>query len=129
MIGSPLSEPTLAQELRWDLIRQIGCLACRLRFPKLMRLCEIHHLTRGGHHGMPRLGHDHTIGLCAWHHRGEPEGSTRARKLRAWLGPSYFHEAVDFREVFGDDEFLLEAQNQLVERFRRLTFITPRVPA
>ncbi len=127
MFGSPLGEPGIAQRLRWDRIRDVGCLACRLRYPRMGSVpCEIHHLTVGGRHGAPRLGHEHTIGLCTWHHRGESDHPDKTR-LRRWIGPSYAREPSAFREEFGDDDFLLMAQNELLAAHRSLTSIFPGV--
>lgn len=119
------TEPVTSEvEMRWDAIRDIGCLACRLRHPTLVTACEVHHLTVGGKHGQRRRGHMATIGLCPWHHRGVPNTCGRQR-LRQWLGPSYAHEPVTFRETFGDDAFLLQAQDQLIASYRALTGIRP----
>lgn len=126
MIGSPLGEMTAAQHLRADAIRDVGCLACRLRFPdKEPVLAELHHLTIGGRHGQKRRGHDYIIGLCTWHHRGESDKPNKAR-MRKWLGPSYAREPAAFRETFGDDDFLLDAQNQLLAAYQKATSIQPR---
>lgn len=123
MIGSPLRAPTQAQEMRWLAIRDLGCLACRLRYPAMESVpCDIHHLTIGGHHGAPRRGHDETIGLCQWHHVGKTGGRDKAR-LRQWAGPSYAEEPVEFRAAFGDDDYLLAAQNELIAAFLRSTSI------
>lgn len=121
------SEPVTGEAaMRWDAIRDIGCLACRLRFPNrdVAFICEVHHLTVGGKHGQLRRGHLSTIGLCPWHHRGITNASGRER-LRRWLGPSYALEPTAFRETFGDDAFLLEAQDQLIASYRALTSIRP----
>lgn len=123
MIGSPLGQPTMAQLIRWDHIRDIGCVVCRLYYPWLGRvICDVHHLTVGGKHGAPRRGHDESIGLCLWHHRGHGESNRGRREM---LGPSYASEPVAFRTQFGDDDFLLTAQNELIELHRRLTSIMP----
>ena len=125
MIGSPLGEMTAAQALRADAIRDVGCLACRLRFPAIEHVpCEIHHLTTGGWHGQKRRGHDETVGLCTWHHRGESDRSEKSR-MRRWLGPSYAREPAAFRDEFGDDDFLLLAQNELLAAYRAATSIQP----
>ena len=119
--GQPVSA---AAQLRFDAIRDIGCLACRLRHPALLTACEVHHLTVGGKHGQLRRGHMATIGLCPWHHRGIANNCGRQR-LRQWLGPSYAQEPVTFRETFGDDAFLLQAQDQLIASYHALTSIRP----
>lgn len=64
------------------------------------------------------------IGLCDWHHNGNPGDRNRVR-LRRWLGPSYAREAQAFRETFGEDDYLLEVQEALIRRYRELTSIQP----
>lgn len=125
MIGSPLGEMTREEALRADAIRDIGCVACRLRFPNIGTVpCEIHHLTIGGLHGQKRRGHEFSIGLCWWHHRGESDSEGKER-MRRWLGPSYAREPGAFREEFGSDDELLEAQNRLIAAYQAIVTIAP----
>ncbi|WP_057921136.1 Ref family recombination enhancement nuclease [Lysobacter capsici] len=108
-------KPTRAQAARWDEIRALGCVCCLLK--DIKRAAEIHHMTVGGKHGQKRLGHDHTFGLCAWHHRGENAfGSPRLGVLA--YGPSFALEPRRFREVFGTQDELLEFQNELLAKVR-----------
>lgn len=106
--GRSTGNPTKAQRARFAAIHDVGCIACRLAgLPHTP--CEIHHLTIGGRHGQKRRGHDYTIGLCSYHHRGVPS---------PWpsfdAGPSYALEARRFRERFGNDDFLFAYQNGLI---------------
>lgn len=113
--GRSTGTPSLAQCARFDDIHEIGCIAC-IRKTGLAMPCEIHHLTTGGRHGQKRLGHDHTVGLCPWHHRGmRPETISRAQ-MAARFGPSYADEPRRFREVFGNDDVLLKLQNDAIEK-------------
>lgn len=97
----------MAEQLRFRLIGEAGCLACFL-FAGRFAHCEVHHLTIGGKHGAKRRGHRFTIGLCGWHHRGELSQS--AETLEALLGPSYARTPSKFRTVIGDDAALLLLQ-------------------
>jgi len=120
MIGSSAPAPTRAQKARMDMIKEVGCLVARLRgydwvYP------EIHHLTADGRHGSPRRGHDFTIGLNPWSHRGEIlEYYTEDQCLRMF-GPSFAKDPNGFREAIGDDEYLLQCQNEMLEAYKRLT--------
>jgi hypothetical protein len=107
--------PTAAQRVRFERIRELGCIACRMRGLGL-RVPEIHHLTITGRHGGKRAGHDATVGLCAWHHRGVPFSSMAAADTEAMAGPSLARTPRRFREVFGQDAQLLEYQNQLLDQ-------------
>lgn len=118
-----LGPPTAEQLRRWEWMEQFGCLACHFLCKPIGRQCgpvERHHLTVGGKHGAPRLGHDFTIMLGAWHHRGEAMpgatsmggGSSEAAEMV--FGPSYAKTPRAFRAEFGSDENLLRQQNELI---------------
>ena len=109
--------PTLAQRARWDDIREMGCVCCRIN--GIVRLPEIHHMRVGGKHGQKRLGHDFTFGLCAWHHRGENAWGSEGRGNFTY-GPSFALEPARFRKLFGSQEELLEFQNLLIAGLREI---------
>jgi len=110
--GRSTTTPTAAQAHRFALIKEIGCICCWIKgVPRVP--AEIHHLTVGGKHGQKRRGHDYTIGLCQWHHRGvKPYPGCQ---LSFGLGPSYADEPRRFRADFGSDDELLDFQNQVIE--------------
>lgn len=107
--------PTAAQRLRFDRIGNLGCIACRMRGLGY-RVPEVHHLTITGRHGGKRAGHDATVGLCSWHHRGVPFYGMTAADSEALAGPSLARTPRQFREVFGQDARLLEYQNHLIDQ-------------
>lgn len=79
--------------------------------------CEVHHLTCGSRHGAKRLGHEYTVGLNRWSHRGVPltEYGWDAATCREKLGPSYAREPAAFRAQY-PDSYLLQLQDaQLME--------------
>lgn len=104
-------------ERRFQRIYQIGCLACRKR--GWFNECQAHHLNFDGKAGQKKLGDEYTIGLCPWHHVGEPLSPMTAQQCRRCLGPSLKLESSAFREKFGDDESLLTEQNALIESYER----------
>ncbi|PMQ04182.1 hypothetical protein DyAD56_15955 [Dyella sp. AD56] len=110
--GRSTGTPTVGEDLRFEVIRMIGCLAClmsgRLTTP------EVHHLTKTGRHGHTRRGHRYSIGLCCWHHRGEPLEGMTVTQCTAVLGPSYARHARKFRTRYGSDDSLLALQDQLI---------------
>lgn len=110
--GRSTSTPTQGQAARFEQIKRIGCICCWIKGVEHVP-AEIHHLTIGGKHGQKRRGHDYTIGLCQWHHRGVLPYA--GAQLAAGLGPSYALEPRRFREAFGSDDQLLEFQNQAIE--------------
>ncbi|UHQ21911.1 Ref family protein [Lysobacter sp. 5GHs7-4] len=115
--GRSTGNPTKAQVARWDFIREIGCVCCRIN--GIVRLPEIHHMTVGGKHGQKRLGHDFTFGLCAWHHRGVNAWGREGCGRFAY-GPSFALEPTAFRKIFGTQEELLEFQNLLLAGFEKV---------
>lgn len=110
-IGRSTGNPTRTQQARFDAIKELGCICC-LRDGQLMP-AEIHHLTIGGKHGQKRRGHDFTIGLCSWHHRGVIEYGTTALYAERY-GPSYALQPRLFRETYGQDDALLARQNEAI---------------
>lgn len=113
--GRSTGKPTKAESARFEAIHRTGCVACR-KYRGLVAPAEIHHLTCGGRHGQKRRGHQFSIGLCPWHHRGVGV----AVELEARLGPSYARTPRLFRETFGQDDELLAFQNELLARVAAL---------
>jgi hypothetical protein len=102
-------------------IHEHGCIACRMHgignvWP------EIHHLTSTGQHGNgARVGHDATVGLCSWHHRGIVFDGHAVETCDAIRGPSLAHTPRSFRATYGRDEKLLAYQNRLLGESHRAT--------
>jgi hypothetical protein len=115
--GRSTGEPTAAQRARWDRIKDPdfgpGCLVAHILGIGWLP-AEIHHFTVGGRHGQKRRGHDYTIGLNQWSHRGIPLPGWTAEECAARLGPSYAQEPAAFRERFGSDDDLLALQNAIL---------------
>lgn len=110
---SPLGPPTPEQEKRWDAMRAGGCIVARMMATG-WAAGEIHHLTVGGKHGAPRLGHDLTICLSPWSHRGIPLPGYSVETMEQKFGPSYARTPRAFRREFGGDQRLLDAQQDLL---------------
>jgi hypothetical protein len=98
---------------RCQRIYQIGCLACRRR-GYYGQPCQVHHLNLGQHAGQKRLGNESTVGLCVWHHVGQPMPNLSRQRTKELLGPSMALHPVKFREEFGDDLSLLAEQDRLI---------------
>lgn len=111
--GRSTGNPTKAEQQRLDAIKEIGCmLAHRLDLGWVP--AEIHHLTTGGKHGNKRLGHEHTIGLNPWSHRGVTFNGLTEAQCMELFGPSYARQPRAFRELIGPDAELLAYQNELL---------------
>jgi hypothetical protein len=105
--------PTKAERERWTYFADIGCVCCR-KYGYYTKGVQVHHLNLDGHAGQKRLGHDHTIPLCCWHHLGQtPMGMTSPRAATLF-GPSLAKESKRFRDVFGSDQELLAETDRLI---------------
>ena len=100
--------------LRFQRIYEIGCLPCRQR--GYFNSCQAHHLNEDGKAGQKRRGDLYTIGLCPWHHVGEPVRDWTGPECREILGPSLKLESRAFRAEFGSDDELLAEENRLILR-------------
>jgi hypothetical protein len=111
-----LTATTAEQKRREALVRERGCVVCLMGGldPQCGRT-EIHHLTVGDKHGAPRLGHDFTVGLGAWHHRGILlEEIPLETHMEVMYGPSFAVTPNAFRREYGDGARLLNIQNELI---------------
>ena len=101
--------PTKAQKERFRKLQEFGCIAC---FKELdWSAPDIHHIVEGGR----RLGHDFTLPLCPWHHRGIQWDEWTARGMEEVLGPSLAHSKRKFVEWYGTERELLELVNERLE--------------
>lgn len=87
---------------RFDKLQRIGCIACRIL--GVYSLADVHHVLTGGR----RTGHQDTIPLCPWHHRG-------VLPPHEDLGPSLANGSKPFHARFGRQEELLKQVNELIE--------------
>jgi hypothetical protein len=98
---------TAKHRTRWDRFRFVGCVACRKEgFPNFHY--EVHHLNVGGKAGQKRRGHDFTIPLCEWHHRGIGPCDEDI------YGPSLAKQSKAFRARYGTDDDLLAYTNEMI---------------
>lgn len=113
-------KPTIAQVLRFSLMRSAGCLCCAanalLGFRPTALAVEIHHITSAG----KRLGHDFTIPLCVYHHQGTKWPDVRMGYTESALlyGPSMAREPRRFALVYGAQLDLLLAMNQYLKELK-----------
>lgn len=111
---SPIGPVTPADQARFDAMQCGGCLACR-QLGRFGEPSDVHHLLSGGY----RIGHQFTVALCPWHHRGvRPKWALNDDVARAELGPSMKIEPSAFRIQFGFDHELLATQNRIIDLHR-----------
>jgi hypothetical protein len=83
---------------RFDKLQRIGCIACHIL--GIFSQADVHHILSGGR----RKGHQNTIPLCPWHHRGVGSGQ----------GPSLANGSKPFHATFGTQQDLLTKVNELI---------------
>lgn len=105
------------RNIRFTAIREIGCIACRKHGVGGIVPPQVHHLNFGDRHGGKRLGDEFTVGLCPWHHMGQPFDGMWPGQCRDKFGPSWERDPRAFREMFGSGEELLAMQNELIAAF------------
>lgn len=109
--------------IRFAILKELGCLVARLRGVGWVG-ADIHHqLTAGLHGNGERIGDHATIALSPWSHTGRPVCGMSAEECREVLGPSYAHEAAEFRRQFGTDAELLHAQDELIRAYIRANYV------
>lgn len=97
---------TKADQARLDAIHAMPCLCCSISGCEQLSRTEAHHLTDKGYRRLSG-GHQASLPLCGWHHRGEaPKGHTPASATLTY-GPSLFHTKKLFVMVYGGERALL----------------------
>lgn len=109
---------TKQQKERFQKLNELGCIACRKNGH--WRQSEVHHIVEG----RKRLGHDQTLPLCPWHHRGIPDNNLSIAVATEILGPSLAHSKREFVNTYGTEKDLLCDVNSLLE----VEIVWPNVP-
>ena len=111
--GRSTGTPTKAQAARMGAIKERGCVIAHSLGMGYVE-CEIHHMTVGNRHGQKRRGHDFTVGLNPYSHRGVPFGGMDAVRCQILFGPSYAREPRRFRNEWPDERLLI-MQDEVLE--------------
>jgi hypothetical protein len=113
MQSTGLPAPTVAEKQRFQVIQDIGCIACIMKTGIFHTPPQIHHQLDHGR----RISHSHSVGLCPWHHDGIIDTDHGQDFIRKMKGPSMKFEPAAFVEEFGTDEEMLEYQNALITKY------------
>lgn len=109
-------KPTKAEAARMARLKVMPCVSCVIAFGRF-ETCgptEVHHLLSGN----KRRGHMFTIPLGRWHHQGIPPKDMSAVTATRVFGPSLAKQSKKFRELYGNDDFLLEQVNKQLGELR-----------
>jgi len=101
---------TTEDQARITAIKEIGCICCKLEGLDWV-YCEWHHITISGF----TQGHQKSIGLCLWHHKGICEEGLTSEQMRQKYGPSLAKGSKPFHANYGTNEFLLGYQDKLIK--------------
>lgn len=106
---SQLTKPDLA---RFEKLRAFGCIACFIEGLIFVRCgtVEVHHTLSGN----KRRGHEFTMPLGQWHHRGEPLPDYTKAQMREQFGPSLAEGSKPFHERYGSDEEIMARIDLLI---------------
>jgi hypothetical protein len=99
--------PTKKQRERLDRLHRLPCIACVQEGVSQPFPTEAHHLVDFGyreHSG----GHDATIPLCCWHHRGQQLTGANPKMMATMYGPSLALEKRAFTTRYGTQRELLQ---------------------
>jgi hypothetical protein len=99
--------PTKSERHRMAWMKEDGCIACRQEGRNAVQ-ADVDHEVIGG----KRTGHNRTIPLCPWHHRGIPPFNWTASMARIELGPTKCNEMREFYERFGSFSEMVDATNE-----------------
>lgn len=107
---------TKSEQRRLTAIHDMPCIACELWGPRFLKLTgrlytqalptEGHHIVDKGyreHSG----GHDATLPLCSWHHRGICRDNWTSSQMTNCYGPSFELDKRTFVAEFGTERALL----------------------
>jgi hypothetical protein len=95
---------------RFAKLYALGCVVSKIYFNR-WEPAEIHHLVEG----RKRLGHQFTIPLSPWFHRGIPPlHDMRPSDAEKQIGPSLARSKREFTCRFGTERELLERTNNLL---------------
>lgn len=112
MQSRSIKPPTKAERKRMERIVSLGCVACIRGKVACSLAVEVNHLLDGG----VRIGHHATVPLCSWHHRGVAFEGIDKNRMAKLFGPSFYHDAREFRDAYGDDNTLLVFTDLLLSR-------------
>jgi len=87
-------------------LKEMPCICCG-RQP-----VEIHHIVDKGYRAHSG-GHQATIPLCEWHHRGMPVGVWTVTETAARLGPSMALSKRQWNVRYGGERELLAKVNRI----------------
>lgn len=110
-----MTKTTPADRARYQQLKMLGCLACRINDNGLWcGAVECHHIVTNGYRKLSG-GNQASLPLGIYHHRGQPLFGTTVTRMRVIFGPSLFNESKAFHERYGSQQNLLILVDELLE--------------
>jgi hypothetical protein len=103
---------SLKHRERFQDLQEIGCLCCLIAGYGY-RAPDMHHVVDCGTREASG-GHDSTIPLCEWMHRGLPFSGYQVSEMRELFGPSLALEKRAFVERYGNERKLLAITDAII---------------
>ena len=129
MVGA-VPQATPLQKHRFEVIKEYGgCVPCLL-----MGHTDVHatieHVTESGRRiGKGNEQHDHTVGLCGYHHFGHCWPGITRHRMTEMVGPSLAYGRKSFEEHFGPEETLVQLQDLIVHTYDETPWESYTMPA
>ena len=124
MVGKTKRASAQERKRMQTLKEHIPCICCMLLTSYSYRLPEIHHRVSG----YKRHGHQETIPLCEYHHRGLRPDGLSAQECLGTLGPALTDGRATFEAFFGPEELLLKYTNKLLATWAQEQWMDYMVP-
>jgi hypothetical protein len=102
-------------------VRRLPCIACEREEVQQPFPTTEHHLNSWGLKGKKRRGDSYSVSLCRWHHLGECLPGMSVDDMTHKFGPSWVHDKIQFRSVYGGDDALLMVTNYMLARLEPAT--------
>lgn len=106
---------TKAEQLRLDRIHAMPCPPCEKEKIAQPSRTEAHHLVDKGTRALSG-GHDATIPLCGWHHRGECVEYMSGREMKLVYGPSLKLHKREFIARYGTEREQLAVTDERLKQ-------------
>lgn len=109
-------KPTKAQQARLDRVHALPCLPCEKENIAQPLRTEAHHLVDKGTRKLSG-GHDATIPMCGWHHRGDLIEYMSSREMHLVYGPSFARNKREFIACYGTERELLAETDERLKQY------------
>lgn len=115
--GLSTGKPTKREAERIVACKEGMCVACYVRHQsgemrgwRIQLGGDYHHAKSGN----IRRGHRYGFLMCKWHHVGHPVAGMTHVEARSKYGPSLMDGSRLFHSTYGDDDYLISVQDELI---------------